>query len=402
MTYGGNTVVKSNKEYSCEVKPLKEPDSEGVNIVNVMLGDISDNYVGYNSGIGVEIADLDAELSRSDSKFETRNYDNEKGVATLKSVKMTTTENALWLAGRKCDALNYLHDHMKVNPFIPGEKVTRSNYPGYKVDSEKSKIKSKELNVNCVLPIKRISAAKMNKTLRGNKDINFSAVLLIRRIQMNVDSVVAVGNCYESELIKQEFSDVFYKELPKAINYRGEIKHVIDVVADSKPTYSRAYRLSIDEREELERQIDELISAGKIYPTTSLYGAPVLFVKKKDGSKRLCCDFKRLNAVTIKSRFPLPLIEDLFDHLYDAKWFTSLDLISGYHQIPTAEQDQAKTAIVTHLGQYAWRVMPFGLTNAPSTFQMVMNDLFRDILNKKVLVYLDDILVYSSSKEQHL
>ena len=414
MSYGGDTVHKPNKKYSCEVKLLKEPDSGGINIasgcatpqedLSVMLGDISYNYVGYNSGVGVEIADLDTEMRRLDSKQEARNHNDVKGVATLKKVKMATTDDTeRGPAGRKCDALNYLHRHRKVNPFISRENVTRGNYPGAdEEDLRKSEVMCEEIDVNNVLSIKRVSAAKMNKTLRDHEDINFSAVLLIRRINVNMGNDVTVGSCYESDLIKQEFSDVFCKELPKTIEYKGEIKHVIDVVADSKPTYSRAYRLSIDEREELEKQIEELISAGRIYPTTSPYGAPVLFVKKKDGSKRLCCDFRRLNAVTIKSRFPLPLIEDLFDHLHGAKWFTSLDLISGYHQIPVAEKDQPKTAIVTHQGQYAWRVMPFGLTNAPSTFQMVMNDLFRDILNKKVLVYLDDILVYSSSKEQHL
>lgn len=252
------------------------------------------------------------------------------------------------------------------------------------------------------ITIRKVRAKLMNKTLRSVKDLEYSSILLIRKVKASKDPKVVANDSAEATQIKKEFPDVIRRELSNEIEYTGRIQHSIDVINDSKPTYNRPYRLTMEEKQELERQIDELVTSGRLYPTTSPYGAPVLFAKKKDGSMRLCCDFRRLNAVTIKSRFPLPLIEDLFDHLQGAKWFTSLDLISGYHQIPVREEDQPKTAIVTPNGQYAWRVMPFGLTNAPSTFQMVMNDLFRPLLHKSVVIYLDDILIYSKTKEQHL
>ncbi|KAM9886291.1 hypothetical protein OXX79_014291, partial [Metschnikowia pulcherrima] len=120
-------------------------------------------------------------------------------------------------------------------------------------------------------------------------------------------------------------------------------------------------------------QIDGLLQDGKIEPCGSPFGAPVIFVKKKDGSKRLCVDYRALNNITVRERFPLPLIDDIFDALAGAKVFSSLDLHSGYHQVRIADEDVYKTAFVTPFGQYAWRVMPFGLTNAPSTFQHLMN-----------------------------
>ena len=131
------------------------------------------------------------------------------------------------------------------------------------------------------------------------------------------------------------------------------------------------------------------------------FAAPILFVGKKDGSRRLCTDFRALNKITIKNRYPLPRIEDLQDCLYRAKVFSSIDLTSGYWQIPIRAEDQHKTAFRSRYGHYEWKVMPFGLCNAPATFQRFMNDIFRDLLDVCVVVYLDDILVFSRSKEEH-
>lgn len=367
---------------------------------DAILEGMTNNFAGYNSGVGIETAYIDG--LTTESSMDTGNSTVIDNSATLKSVKTLTIGCKTPFTGAG-DVLESSTVTTRCNPFVSA--VGSKNVGRFGMDAGRhcNKVHAEDSpGLESVLSIKRISAAKMNKTLRVHGDIEFSAVLLIRKLRVNGDNEGIVGEVPESSMIKEEFKDVFCTELPGRIDYTGKIKHAIDVIADSKPTYSRAYRMSIDDRRELERQINELIDAGRIYPTTSPYGAPVLFVKKKDGSKRLCCDFRRLNEVTIKSRFPLPLIEDLFDNLHGAKWFSSLDLASGYFQIPVLEKDQPKTAIVTPQGQYAWRVMPFGLTNAPSTFQMVMNDLFREILNKKVLVYLDDILVYSPTKEQHV
>ena len=159
--------------------------------------------------------------------------------------------------------------------------------------------------------------------------------------------------------------------------------------------------MSPKELEALREQLDELTASGYIRPSHSPFGAPVLFVKKKDGGLRLCVDYRALNKLTIKNRYPLPRIEDLLDQLHGAKIFSKIDLRSGYHQIRIHDNDISKTAFRTRYGHYEFMVLPFGLTNAPATFMTLMNDIFRPLLDKCVIVYLDDILIFSKSPEEH-
>jgi hypothetical protein len=140
---------------------------------------------------------------------------------------------------------------------------------------------------------------------------------------------------------------------------------------------------------------------GYIKPSKSPYGAPVLFVHKKDATLRMCVDYKALNKATVKNHYPLLRIDDLFDRLSRAKVFSRIDLRSGYYQIRIMEGDEEKTACRTRYGSYEFMVMPFGLTNAPVTFCTLMNDIFREWLNDFVVVYIDDILIYSGSLEEH-
>ena len=146
---------------------------------------------------------------------------------------------------------------------------------------------------------------------------------------------------------------------------------------------------------ELKKQIDELLEKGYIRPSTSPWAAPVLFVENKDDTKRMCIDYRALNEVTIKNKYPLPRIEDLFDQLRGASVFSKIDLRSGYHQLRIWPVDMPKTTFITKYGSYVFMVMSFGLTNVPSYFMYLMNSVFMDYLDKFIVVFIDDSLVYS-------
>jgi hypothetical protein len=152
---------------------------------------------------------------------------------------------------------------------------------------------------------------------------------------------------------------------------------------------------------ELKKQIDELLEKGYIRPSTSPWAVPVLFVEKKDGTKRMCIDYRALNEVTVKNKYPLPRIEDLFDQLRGASVFLKIDLRSGYHQLRIRLADIPKTTFITKYGLYEFMVMSFGLTNALAYFMYLMNSVFMDYLDKFVVVFIDDILVFSQNEQEH-
>ncbi|GAB2286516.1 hypothetical protein Dimus_039776 [Dionaea muscipula] len=197
-----------------------------------------------------------------------------------------------------------------------------------------------------------------------------------------------------------EFLDVFPEDLPGLPQDR-EVEFVIDLAPGTRPISKAPYRMAPTVLKELHTQSKELLEKDFLRPNMSPWGAPVLFVKKKDGSMRLCIDYREINKVTIKNRYPLPRIDDLFDQLQGEEVFSKIDLRSGYHQLRVAEGDIAKTAFRTRYGHYEFLVMPFGLTNAPPAIMDLMQRVFGPYLDPFIIVFIDDILIYSRSREEH-
>jgi Reverse transcriptase (RNA-dependent DNA polymerase) len=245
--------------------------------------------------------------------------------------------------------------------------------------------------------VQHISAAKMTRVFRRRQ-----RVFLVRLNNIRTESKPQNA----SELtprwnaLLHESSDIFPEEQP-GLPPERHVSMEIDLVEGAKPTAKPAFRLSPAEMDELKTQLGLLLEKELIRPSVSPWGAPVLFAPKKDGGLRMCRDYRALNKLTVKNKCPIPRIDEIFDRLQGAAHFTSLDLRSGYYQIRVREKDIPKTCIRTRYGSFAFLVMPFGLTNAPSTFQAVMNDVFREYLDEFVMVYIDDILIYSHTEDEH-
>jgi len=240
-----------------------------------------------------------------------------------------------------------------------------------------------------------VSAIAIDKALRKGREVFLATI-----VDEKADYCGEVPK--EIASVLQQFEDVMPPQLPKKLPPRRAIDHRIELVSGAKPPSQAPYRMSPRELAELRKQLEELIDSGFVRPSKAPYGAPVLFQKKADGSLRMCVDYRALNKVTIKNKYLVPLIQDLMDRLCGASIFTKLDLRSGYWQVQVADGDEHKTTCVTRYGSYEFLVMPFGLTNAPATFCNLMNDVLYDFLDNFVVVYLDDIVIYSRGIEDHV
>ncbi|GKC17588.1 putative reverse transcriptase domain-containing protein [Tanacetum coccineum] len=200
--------------------------------------------------------------------------------------------------------------------------------------------------------------------------------------------------------IVRDFPEVFPEDLP-GISSARQVEFRIDLIPGVAPVARAPYRLAPSKVKELSDQLKELSDKGFIRPSSSHWGALVLFLKKKDGSFRMCIDYQELNKLTVKNRYPLPRIDDLFDQLQGSSVYSQVELRSGYHQLRVREGDIPKTAFRTRYGHYEFQVMPFGLTNVPTIFMDLMNRVCKPYLDKFVIVFIDDILIYSKNKKEY-
>jgi hypothetical protein len=214
--------------------------------------------------------------------------------------------------------------------------------------------------------------------------------------QPSVDSQIPE----EIQLLIEEFSSLF--AVPTDLPPTRACDHSIPLIEGAAPFSSRPYRFAPALKDEIEKQISDMLKNGIIQPSSSPFSSSVLLVKKKDNSWRFCVDYRQLNAITVKGKYPVPVIDEFLNELSHASWFTSLDLRAGFHQIRLKPGEEYKTAFQTHCGQFEFRVMAFGLTGALGTFQFAMNSTLAPFLRKFVLVFFDDILIYSSSFVEHV
>ena len=235
-----------------------------------------------------------------------------------------------------------------------------------------------------------ISAMQARRLMRKGCETFLVVILDSKRGQVDVEKIPVV----------REFPDVFPEELP-GIPLEREVDLAIEIVPGTVPMSKAPYRMAPIELKVLKTQLQELLDKGFIQPNVSPWGAPVLFVKKKDSTLRMCIDYRKINKVTVKNKYPLLRIEDLFYQLKGDGVFSKIDLQSGYYQVRVKEVDVPKTAFRTRYGHYEFLVMPFGLTNALASFMDLMNSVFRPYVDQFVVIFIDDILVYSRDEQEH-
>jgi hypothetical protein len=241
-------------------------------------------------------------------------------------------------------------------------------------------------------------ATKSNLTV--SIDVSFHA-LVCRQVLFSLEDITTPLSHAITNLL-QEFKDIFPAEIPPGLPPLRGIEHQFDLILGASLPNRAAYRTNAEETKEIQWQVLELLDNGYVHESLSPCDIPVILVHKKNGTCRMCVDCWAINNITIRYRFSIPRLDDMLDELSGSTIFTKIDLWSGYHQIRMKLGDEWKTAFKTMFGLYEWLVMPFGLTNAPSTLMRLMNEVLHSFIDKFVVVYFDDILIYNKSLDEHI
>ena len=249
------------------------------------------------------------------------------------------------------------------------------------------------------LPERNLHILKCKKFEKEGFETSMCLALVAKEVPSD-SSIIDVP--LEVKNLLDDFVDMMFDEFPSELPPLRDIQHAIDLVPSSQLPNVPHYRMNPKGREGLNRQVEGLLERGFVRHSLSPCATPALLTPKKDRSWRMCVDSRVINKITIKYRCPIPCLKDMLDLLAGSSWFSKIDLHSGYHQIYVRARDDWKTAFKTQDGLFEWLVMPFGLSNAPSTFMRVMTHVLQPLIGKFPMVYFDDILIYSQSKEEHL